>query len=52
VRATRTYGGPLHDEMSHGADAFGEFAANRHGGAAVKRPVLRPPGASGLGWMG
>lgn len=24
----RIYGGPLHDENSHGADAFGEFAVN------------------------
>lgn len=24
----RVYGGPLHDENSHGADAFGEFAIN------------------------
>jgi hypothetical protein len=23
-----TYGGPLHDESSHGSDAFGEFAIN------------------------
>jgi phage terminase large subunit len=28
-RATRSYLGPLHDESSHGADAFGEFAVNR-----------------------
>ena len=27
-RATRSYGGPLHDQASHGADAFGEFAVN------------------------
>jgi hypothetical protein len=52
VRATRSYGGPLHDEMSHGADAFGEFAANRHGGAPVRRPGVHRPGAAGLGWMG
>lgn len=26
--ATGTYSGPLHDENSHGADAFGEFAVN------------------------
>jgi hypothetical protein len=51
VRATRSYGGPLHDEMSHGADAFGEFAANRHG-AAVKRPGVRRPVGAALGWMG
>lgn len=26
--AMQTYSGPLHDESSHGADAFGEFAVN------------------------
>jgi hypothetical protein len=52
VKATRSYGGPMHDEMSHGADAFGEFAANRHGGAAVKPPAVRRLSAAGLGWMG
>jgi len=50
-RATRSYGGPLHDESSHGADAFGEFAANRAGGAAVRRPGRASVGAP-LGWMG
>jgi hypothetical protein len=49
-RATRSYGGPLHDEASHGADAFGEFAANRGGGAA-RRPA-RPRLGEPLGWMG
>jgi phage terminase large subunit len=29
-RHLETYGGPLHDENSHGADAFGEFAVNCH----------------------
>lgn len=29
-RTMETYGGPLHDENSHGADAFGEFAMNCH----------------------
>ena len=52
VKATRSYGGPLHDEASHGADAFGEFAANRHGGAQLKRPGVRRPGGMALGWMG
>jgi phage terminase large subunit len=28
-RSTSSYTGPLHDENSHGADAFGEFAVNR-----------------------
>ncbi len=50
-RATRTYGGPLHDEASHGADAFGEFAANRAGGAAVARPGRARLGEP-LGWLG
>jgi phage terminase large subunit len=50
-RGTRSYGGPLHDEASHGADAFGEFAANRDGGAAVRRPT-RPRTGEPLGWMG
>ena len=50
-RATRSYGGPLHDEASHGADAFGEFAANRAGGAAVRRPARARLGEP-LGWMG
>jgi phage terminase large subunit len=50
-RATRSYGGPLHDQASHGADAFGEFAANRAGGAAAKRPA-RPGMGEPLGWMG
>lgn len=29
-RTMETYGGPLHDENSHGADAYGEFAVNCH----------------------
>jgi len=50
-RATRSYGGPLHDEASHGADAFGEFAANRSGGLAARR-ADRPRFSEALGWMG
>jgi hypothetical protein len=50
-RTTRSYGGPLHDQASHGADAFGEFAANRAGGPAVRRPA-RPRLGEPLGWMG
>jgi phage terminase large subunit len=50
-RTTRRYGGPLHDESSHGADAFGEFATNRGGGAALARPA-RPRFGEPLGWMG
>jgi len=52
VKATRSYGGPLHDHASHGADAFGEFAANRHGAAVVKRPQVRRSTGAPLGWMG
>ena len=29
LKATATFGGPIHDENSHGSDAFGEFAVNR-----------------------
>lgn len=50
-RATRSYGGPLHDQASHGADAFGEFALNRRGGAAVQ-PARARPAAGTLSWMG
>lgn len=39
-RAMETYSGPLHDENSHGADAFGEFAMNCH---LTKRKVAEPP---------
>lgn len=44
------YTGPLHDENSHGADAFGEFAVNR------QLVTLRKPGSGGSyamqgGWM-
>ncbi len=38
-RSTSSYTGPLHDEASHGSDAFGEFAANRHG---IKAPIAKP----------
>ncbi len=50
-RETGSYGGPLHDAASHGADAFGEFAANRAGGAAA-RQASRPRSMQPLGWMG
>jgi len=42
----QTFGVPLHDENSHGADAFGEFAVN-YGLAvrkAIEKPKPRPPG--------
>lgn len=38
--AMGTYGGPLHDENSHGADAFGEYAVNR--AIFPARPVPAP----------
>ncbi|MBJ7413024.1 MAG: hypothetical protein JHD15_22075 [Phenylobacterium sp.] len=51
-RATRSYAGPLHDQASHGADAFGEFALNRRGGPeAAPRPPARSA-AGALSWMG
>jgi phage terminase large subunit len=40
--AMGTYGGPLHDENSHGADAFGEYAVNRHL-EAPRRPKSKGP---------
>ena len=50
-RATRSYAGPLHDAASHGADAFGEYAANRSGGAKTGLKSARRMPAQ-LGWMG
>jgi phage terminase large subunit len=37
-RSTLSWSGPLHDQASHGADAFGEFALNRRGGPVTERP--------------
>lgn len=54
-RANRSYAGPLHDEASHGADAFGEFALNRSGrGVRVEAERPREPRFQGgaLSWMG
>lgn len=47
LKATATFGGPLHDENSHGSDAFGEFCINRQAPriAAAKRKRDRG------GWM-
>lgn len=39
-RALAVYTGPLHDENSHGADAFGEFAVNSR--LAMKPPPKKP----------
>lgn len=54
-KSTSSYTGPLHDENSHGADAFGEFALNRRAAqaaAAPKKPV-KPVGNLGRqAWMG
>lgn len=44
--AMQTYGGPLHDENSHGADAFGEYAVNC-GLLPEVRPVTLPTPARG-----
>jgi len=51
-RATHSYSGPLHDQASHGADAFGEFALNRAGGGRGE-PDRRAAGRTvgGLSWM-
>lgn len=49
-RTTRSYGGPMHDEASHGADAFGEYALNRVGGGG-STPVARRAAERGH-WMG
>ncbi len=52
-RATRSYAGPLHDEASHGADAFGEFALNRRGAPRAEvRPSSPRGGVGALSWMG
>lgn len=51
-RGTMSFTGPLHDENSHGADAFGEFALNRRmGSPAPKREVPRHY-AGAQSWMG
>jgi len=49
-RATHAYAGPLHDQASHGADAFGEFALHRRGAGAAQPARSAHRGA--LGWMG
>lgn len=50
-RATLSYGGPLHDHASHGADAFGEFALNRRSGPAGKRPEVSLRAEGAQSWM-
>ena len=50
-RSTGSWSGPMHDQASHGADAFGEFALNRR--LAVSRPSTHGPEFRGpLSWMG
>lgn len=49
-RTTKNFTGPLHDEASHGADAFGEYAANRRGIATPKPAKPREHAGAG-GWM-
>ncbi len=51
-RATHSYGGPLHDRSSHGADAFGEFALNRRTASAPAMAAPRRSDRAGLSWMG
>lgn len=42
-KTMETYSGPMHDENSHGADAFGELAMNCHLSRAVVKPVAKNP---------
>jgi phage terminase large subunit len=46
-RALAAFTGPLHDENSHGADAFGEFAINRQAPRLKAAKAKREP----RGWM-
>lgn len=48
-KSTSSYTGPLHDAASHGSDAFGEFAVNRRGAPAKRKPQRAREGG---GWMG
>lgn len=51
-RSTSSFTGPLHDENSHGADAFGEFATNRKATpASAPRPDPRPRYQGQGSWM-
>jgi len=49
-RATHSYAGPLHDQASHGADAFGEYALNRQAAVERRRGAVRPAGGA-QSWM-
>ncbi|OXE36148.1 MAG: hypothetical protein CGW95_09355 [Phenylobacterium zucineum] len=46
---TYSFSGPLHDQASHGADAFGEYALNRRLVRAA-RPVRGPSVGRWTGW--
>ncbi|RAK62988.1 hypothetical protein [Phenylobacterium kunshanense] len=50
-RATLSFGGPLHDRASHGADAFGEFALNRRAAAPARPPASARSAGGTLSWM-
>ena len=55
-RATHSWSGPLHDQASHGADAFGAYALHRRAarsgaGAEAGEARVRPAGGA-LSWMG
>jgi len=58
-RTMEVFSGPSHDEHSHGADAFGEFAMNCHLSRAAPKPVAinpkdryrpKPSSAQGSAW--
>jgi phage terminase large subunit len=54
-RTTSSYTGPLHDNASHGSDAFGEFAANRREAKAAaakgKPPITARVAPSSTSWL-
>lgn len=56
--STLVYTGPLHDENSHGADAFGEFAVNKRVKPQPEAPKPKPkpryqkPKREVSGWTG
>lgn len=50
--STSSYSGPMHDQASHAADAFGEFAAHRRGAQPAQVAARRGYGGGGLSWMG
>jgi phage terminase large subunit len=47
-KSLSSYTGPLHDENSHGADAFGEYATNSGTPAAPRKAAAERPRS----WMG